>query len=338
MLQGWNIDEAEFPRDGPVRARVWFALRYAILAPSSHNSQPWRFTVDDNVITLIADRTRSLPVVDPYDRELIISCGAALFNLRAALAHFGMAYAIDLFPVKADPDVIARIRVDAAGSFDTAVAHLHAAIPFRVTNRQPFSPIGLPDKVCAQLEAAAAAEGVALRAVTSLDLRKRVAELIARADYAQFGDVRFRRELASWIHPARARDGMSAYAFGVPRLLDFETEIASMAIRTFDLGDGVAASDAQLVAGSPLLLCFSTLQDDAPAWLFAGQALERVLLAAKLEGYDASYLNQPIELPHFRVELRNLLDTEPYPQTLIRVGRGPAAAHSPRRTLAEVAS
>ena len=59
---GWDINEQEFPRDAPLAAKAWFALRYAALAPSSHNAQPWRFTVNDDTIELLADRTRSLPV------------------------------------------------------------------------------------------------------------------------------------------------------------------------------------------------------------------------------------------------------------------------------------
>lgn len=335
----WQIDESAFPRAGALTERIRFALRYAILAPSSHNSQPWRFAVDGDTVALLADRTRSLPVVDPYDRELIASLGAALFNLRAALAHFGLSYAIDTFPVNADADLVARITISDAQAPDDNpdVARLAAAIPFRATNRHAFSPINVPDKVKDLLLEAGRAEGVSIRAIDDLAGRKRLAGLVARADQVQFGDARFRRELASWVHPSRDRDGMPAYAFGIPQMLDFEAGITSMVLRTFDLGDGVAADDAGLVAGSPLLLCFSTMQDNAPAWLFAGQALQRVLLTAKLEGYDASFLNQPIEVPELRTELRNLLGTEPYPQLLIRVGRGEVAQHTPRRPLAEVA-
>lgn len=336
MYPEWQIDPADYPRDAGMSERLHFCLRYAVLAPSSHNSQPWRFTVDDGGIVLLADRTRSLAVVDPYDRELVMSCGAALFNLRAALAHFGIPHAIEVFPVKADPDVVARIAPDARGHLDPALARLLAAIPMRATNRAAFSPIELPQKVVDLLCEAAEAEGVALRAVVALEARKRVAGLIARADVAQFEDARFRRELASWIHSTRERDGMPAFALGVPRLMDIEHRIVGMAIRTFDLGDGVAAANADLAAHSPLLLCFSTPQDDAPSWLFAGQALERVLLSARLEGYEASYLNQPVEVPELRAELRDLLATERHPQLLIRVGRGAAAPHSRRRPLADV--
>ena len=234
MQTEWQIDESGFPRTGTLAQRIRFALRYAILAPSSHNTQPWRFNLDGDTVTLVADRTRSLPVVDPYDRELIASLGAALFNLRAALAHFRMSYAIDIFPVKADADLVARIKVADAQAPDANadVARLAAAIPFRATNRHAFSPIGVPGKVQDFLLEAARAEGVSIRAIDDLNERKRLAALVARADQAQFGDARFRRELASWVHPSRARDGRPAYAFGIPQMLDFEAGITSMVSRS----------------------------------------------------------------------------------------------------------
>ena len=53
----------------------------AVLAPSSHNTQPWLWLLLEGSVTLFADRTRALPVNDPDDRELTMSCGAALLNL-----------------------------------------------------------------------------------------------------------------------------------------------------------------------------------------------------------------------------------------------------------------
>jgi hypothetical protein len=60
----------------------------ATMAPSRHNSQPWRFRFDpaSQTIGLYADPERMLRVSDPAGRGLHIACGAALFNLRLAAA------------------------------------------------------------------------------------------------------------------------------------------------------------------------------------------------------------------------------------------------------------
>jgi hypothetical protein len=98
-FQAWNVSESQFPKDGTKTKQLKFLLNYAILAPSSHNTQPWLFKITgDNTVELYADRTRALALVDPTDRALTISCGAALSHLQIAIRHFGYAYKVEPFP------------------------------------------------------------------------------------------------------------------------------------------------------------------------------------------------------------------------------------------------
>ena len=317
-----------------------YALRHATLAPSSHNSQPWRFVPAHDRILLCADRLRALPVVDPFDRELIISCGAALFNLRVALASLGIGYAITLFPTSLDPDLLADVRLLRAQPVGAELAPLVNAISQRVTTRHPFSPQQVGADVERELVEAALSEGVEVACASEASKREAIADLVAKADEGQFADPRFRRELAKWIHPRRTGDGMPAYSAGLPSLLDFATPLVASAIRTFDVGGGVAATHRELAAGSPLLLCLATSVDDAQAWLAAGEALERVLLVLTSHGLCASYLNQPIEVGELRAQLGALLGMpeSAYPQILLRIGHGTPDTQSPRRPLSEVVS
>src|SRR5687767_5158027 len=96
-LEAWNVSDSDFPRGGGLADQIQFLIKYAILAPSGHNTQPWLFKITkNNMIELYADRSRALPVVDPDDRELTISCGAALYYLRLAANHFGMTVDVEL--------------------------------------------------------------------------------------------------------------------------------------------------------------------------------------------------------------------------------------------------
>lgn len=79
-------------------------VQRAVLAPSSHNTKPWRFRTSTSTIDLLADRTRALPVNDPFDRELTISCGAALMTLRAAIAASGQDARVWVLPDPGDGD------------------------------------------------------------------------------------------------------------------------------------------------------------------------------------------------------------------------------------------
>ncbi len=335
-LAAWDVDPSRIPSLGAAIEKARFAVRYAILAPSSHNTQPWRFIINGDELLVCADRTRSLANIDPFDRELIISCGAALFNLRVALAFFGVPVEITAFPQSSDPDIVARIAFPASGPMLKDLAALFAAITKRTTNRGPFSDEALPAAVFDRLNAAAASEGVDVTFAQELAHRARLAALIAKADRRQFDDPRFRRELASWIHPSRSNDGMPAASQGLRALTDAATPIVAMAIRTFDLGTGVAAAHEELARGSPLLLALSTPMDNNEGWLAAGLGLQRLLLVATNEGYSTSYLNQPIEVADLRTELAKELSIDGYPQLLLRVGRGQSAAHSPRRPISDV--
>jgi Nitroreductase family len=335
-LAAWNIDPSRFPVTGTAIDKARFAVGYAILAPSSHNTQPWRFIINGDELLLCADRNRSLPHIDPFDRELIISCGAALFNLRVALAHFNVPVEITTFPQSSDPDIVARIAFPISGPTFEDLAELFDAITKRVTNRSPFTEENVPDAIIARLNSAVEREGVDAVFARTLNERERIAALIAEADRRQFDDPNFRRELASWIHPSRSNDGMPGESQGFNALTDFTTTIAAMAIRTFDLGNGVAAAHQQLARGSPLLIILSTPMDNNEAWLAAGLGLQRMLLVAAKAGYSSSYLNQPIEESNHRTRLATEFGVVGYPQLLLRFGQGSAVPHSPRRPIADV--
>jgi hypothetical protein len=198
-LEAWSVTPSDFPASGTLLEKARFAVRYAILAPSSHNTQPWRFVSGDRELLICADRTRSLPNIDPFDRELIISCGAALFNLRVALAHFLIPVEITPFPYSAEPDVVARIVFPECGPELKVLANLFSAIMKRATNRGPYIVEDLPDPVIERLKSAAEAEGLDVAFARTSSERERAAKLVAAADRRQFDDPRFRRELASWI-------------------------------------------------------------------------------------------------------------------------------------------
>jgi len=335
-LAAWDVDPSGIPTSGTAIDKARFAVRYAILAPSSHNTQPWRFIINGDELLVCADRTRSLPNIDPFDRELMISCGAALLNLRVAFAHFRVPVEITTFPHSSDPDVVARVAFPASGPMLEDLAELFKAITERTTNRGPFSGEEVPAAIVERLKSAATSEGVDVAFTQELAKRERLATLIAKADRRQFDDPHFRRELASWIHSSRSNDGMPAASQGWRALTDAATPIVAMAIRTFDLGTGVAAAHEELARGSPLLVALSTPMDNNEGWLAAGLGLQRLLLVATNEGYSASYLNQPIEVADLRTELAKELSIDGNPQLLLRVGRGQPVSHSPRRPVSEI--
>lgn len=282
----------------------------AISAPSSHNTQPWRFRASASAIDLWADRTRGLPVNDPCDRELTISCGAALLSLRVAAASAGVATETHLLPDGTGSDHLARAKL-LGGTPDAGLASLAESLMRRRTWRKAFEDRPVAEDAMQAVCQAVAVEGASL---VSLDAaqRQRAAEWVAEGDRQQWDDPRWRRELAMWMHPGREGDGLTVPALARP--------IAQAVVRTFDMGNGVAAKDQQLATGSPWLTVLTTVEDDAAAWLRAGQALQRALLVGCRSGLQASYLNQPIQVAALRAPLQSLLGTTGHPQLLLRWG------------------
>ncbi len=311
-------------------------LAAATLAPSSHNTQPWSFRVADAHVDVLADRTRALPVNDPDDRELVMSCGCALFNLRAAAAARGLDAVVHERCDIRDPDRLARVELrpaadagpDAAAE-RSRLAALADAIERRRTVRHRFTDGSVRGDAIGRLEQAAAAEGGWLAPVPGETERVRIAAMVGEGDGIQWANPSWRRELAAWMHPRRRGDGLTVPAFAGPA--------ARMVVRTFDMGGGVAAHDRHLAEGSPFIAILGSDGDDEADRLRAGQALERVLLTVTAEGLQASYLNQPVQVPALRKQLRELVGGG-FPQAILRVGRmdGDLPSAPPRRPVEAV--
>lgn len=330
------IVDTSFPYDSTTREQLRFLIEFAVRAPSGHNTQPWLFRLTDNHLDVIADRTRALPVVDPFDRELTISCGAAIDHMAVAASHFGREILVGELPDPADSDVLARISLGKESLPTDRNGGLFESIPHRITTRAAFEAKLIPDKLADRCTSAAEERGIELTLILDRADRMAIGELVAEGDRIQFADPRFRRELALWIHSRRSstQDGMSGSAFGIPDVL---SPIGALAIRTFDLGKGVAAGDRNKITdGSPALAVFSSPGDEPHDWLKTGEALSRVLLTLTASGALASYLNQPIEVQELRHRLKEQVGCDGVPQLLMRLGYGKACSPSIRRSVDEV--
>jgi hypothetical protein len=334
-MNPWTVRAADFPHDGSAIDKLRFALNYAVTAPSSHNTQPWLFRLHGDKVDLIADRTRALPVIDPHDRELTISCGAAIGVLRIALQGFGFEPNVELLPNRDDPDLLATVELGRSCEVTECDMRRRDAILLRRTTRVRFGQSEIALRTINAMQQAAAREFVELRFFVKDDERARLAALVGEADKLQFADPSFRRELASWMHARHglSGDGMSLSSMGVSDLL---TPISALAIRTFDVGSGRAALNTDIVQFTPALAVLATDRDCIEDWLLAGQALARILVIATAEGLASGYLNQPVEVPGLRLRLAQTVSPHSFPQLVLRFGVGPSVPPASRRSIDEV--
>jgi nitroreductase len=335
LLAPWIEAIDEFPITGTTSEKLCAAARHAMLAPSSHNSQPWIFRVKGATLDLYADRSRGQPVVDPRDRELTIACGAALYIIRITLAHFGSDSGVKLLPDPRDPDLLARVTLEGPVEAPARTHQLYDAVHRRRTNRRPFKRQEIPAQVLARGIAAVEAHGGRLERILDSTGKAAIAHLISDADRIQMADAAFRQELAQWMHSNRSerRDGMPGSALGMG---DLASRLGPTVVRHFDLGGGLARRDRELATGAPALGVLWTRRDTPRDWLRAGQALAALLLNLQADSVSASFLNQPVQVAALRGELRSLIDCPGSPQLVLRLGYAAEVPATPRREPDEV--
>ncbi len=326
---------ADFPAAGTPAEQLRFLLNYAVLAPSEYNTQPWLFRVLDKEVELYIDRSRRLPVVDPDDRETMISCSAACLNLRIALRQFGYQETVEILIGDPILNLLARVRMGERRQATEEEHQLFYAIPHRRTNRQVFEDRDLPPSFLSTCESLAREEGVWLQVVQKEEEKRTIAELIVMGDRQQWADKRFRQELSAWLRPQtdERHDGLPGYASAKGNVAG---PAGPLIVRTFDRGPQEAAKNRHLVAGAPVLAILGTGSDTPVDWFAAGQALEKVLLYATVQGIQTSFVNQPIEVGSLRSGLSILIGRKDFPQLALRMGYASAVLPTPRRSIHQV--
>ncbi|MGQ4601398.1 Acg family FMN-binding oxidoreductase [Nocardia sp. R6R-6] len=300
------------------------ALALALRAPSRHNIQPWRWLIDQGSVHLYLDRARVLPATEVVERDLLLSCGAALHHLSVAFAALGWATIVRRMPNPDDPDYLAAVTTVAHRPTNQDIA-MSASISQRRSDRRNYRSWIIPPGYLGLLTERAAALGALIRPV-----RARAADRLSVATQSAAG--------APCGDPA----------IGIRRCSGIE-EATACRTQAFFLGDNlpeaaVAASaraDATTEPDHADLLLLGTSADDRLASLRAGEAMSAVLLTATNVGLATCPLSAPLESTELHHRLRrDILDDTAHPQVILRVGRAPSSADpppmTPRRLLADV--
>ncbi len=307
--------------------QVDYLVSTAARAPSVHNTQPWRFRINPYDVELLADPRRKLRV-DPVGREMLVSCGAALFALRLATRSLGYRPIVTLFPDPAQPRLLARISLGAGAPMTALEREMLNGVPHRHTHRGAFCSGPLPPRLVAGMQHDALAEGATLALVQRSVDYERLASLLAATGSRQDVDPAATADIMRWAGAAAgtARDGVPARAFPSRPA----TEPGRLRQRDFDLGRGVGreASPGGPPAVTAVLL---TLGDRRADWLRAGQALQRLLLHAASKWVFASLYTQPLESAQIRQMVAERLAPPGFPQVLLQFGLADTTQPTSRR-------
>jgi hypothetical protein len=322
---------------------VRFAIEAAVWAPSVHNTQPWRFGSRDResgpVISLYADIERRLNVADPDGREMLISCGAALFTMRLAMQYLGYVPRARLIPDPARPALLADITFGVRADVTEETRRLYGEIRRRRSHRGAFKHIAVGAHVQCGLSDQARLENARLDVALT---RERVAlgALTEAAEQVQRMNLAYVSEAARWAPgPGSSRqDGVHERAY--PRTPE-HTE-PHFPMRDFARGQGWGTVAVDMETGATgvtgVVALLTTPGDDRTDWLAAGQALQRVLLRASAADLSAAFHTQALEVPELRDFIRTRFCGGSYPQLLVRLGVADGGLETVRRPTDHVMS
>jgi nitroreductase len=307
-------------------------VRYATLAASSHNTQPWKFKLEPNRIVILPDLSRRCPAVDPDDHHLYASLGCAAENILVAAPAFGLkghySYDASASSVQIDFEDTPPFR-----------SSLFEAILKRQCSRIEYDGSSLSVEQIRQLEEAARGNGVSVLLITDSEQKEQIARYVAEGNTAQFSDAAWAKELRSWIRFSAKEavlnaDGLYGPVMGNP---DVPRWLGMLFMRFGFSAKRQNRKDIRNIRSSAALAVLFSEADDKAHWVEAGRCYERLALQAAALGLRTACINQPVEVSTLRAEFGRYLGIgDRRPDLMVRIGRCAETPRSLRRPVEQV--
>jgi len=308
-------------------------IKFAVKAPSGHNTQPWLFKINDNNIEIHPNMEKALPVVDADNRELFISLGCATENLCIAASEKGY---------KSDISVSEKGVITIYLEKDNQINRnpLFDQIPLRQTNRSVYNKTIISEDTIQILQNVTVEKGVNIRfyknGAPDYDT---ITNYIVRGNTIQMQDKAFKDELKSWMrfnkkHQDNTNDGLSYAVFGAPNLPQFIAKpIISKAINAKSQNKG----DIKKIKSSSHFMLVTCKENTIENWINAGVTLERISLEMTKLNIIHAYCNQPNEIEELSSLMSESLNLRnEIPVLLLRTGYGKRMPYSVRKDISEV--
>lgn len=329
--RAWEIDLHDFHNQKTDQDRLRFFLRFAVLAPSSHNSQPWRFTARDREIIIYPDTRRALPRSDVNHRQLFVSLGCAIENIIVAADYYGFATTI---VYENDGAKIFFTKIREQLSPDSK--HLIFAIPKRHTNRNPYHMRVLRDGFMTWIRGLSGGDPH-ITCITDCETKNNIADIVVAAGIAAMNDRGFCEELSHYVKSniTKEKVGMPGFGMSIPMPISL---IAPFILKLLNMNKLMQKKDEKLLKEqTPVFIVISTKKDTPQSWMRAGRIYERIALGAEQENIKTAPMAAAIQIGEFYRGLQRVLRLSLRPQVFFRMGYTETITpHSPRLGAHEV--
>lgn len=318
-----QIHRAQFFAQKTLEDKIQFLLRYAILAPSTHNSQPWLFSITPTSCKIFVDPSVALPEADPIGRDCYISIGACAENLIIAATYFGIFERVE-YTGGEDPERPAA-EVFFCGHRGNAPAKNDAAplldaITARVNVRGLFKKQPISAALLAQLLRVAESEkNIEIHFVQEKEKIDQLARLTADGLRTAYRLPRFRQEMAQWMRHSLSKNprGIPGYSLRMPFVLSF---LLPKLIPFFDFGPILSKLNRKSINSAPLVCVLGAERNTPDAWMRVGRLAEHLMLTLRAEGAKTSIFVAAIEIDDLYKDVQRIIDSTAIPQFLFCAG------------------
>lgn len=341
--------------------KLLFLCQLGHLAPSSHNSQPWRFFIDANnsIIEIYLDRKFILPVSDVAGRQAVISLGCAVEHMIIGASYLNAEPKIHILSIKNnsvlpltdhnDPKKrythLARFHYTIKSN-PLPLENLYKSIFSRKVTRAEFNPQKpLASSIIRQLESMADGKKTKLHLITDGIRKLSISEFQGQADGFVINSPRFSKELGAWLLPNDTDSslGMPGVGFGLSDDEAIRIHEGLIGRSKLQPEDNLKFALAGKIAieKSPFIGCITVLKDEVSYWFEAGRSFERMFLTLESLGMSVAVHAGIVEVPLVNRIFGAALGTFRKPAVLFRAGmvkneKDKNRPHSPRLPIEDV--
>jgi len=321
-----NINPKKFYSLKNNRDRIKFLLQYAILAPSTHNSQPWLFKIHDSYCEIFKDESKYLIEADSKGRNLYISLGCCVENIIVAAKYFEVFKEIIIEPIThlKNKTLVVTIRfknLSKVNNKNVIYQELFDAISRRATNRGLFKNIKIPASIIYNINKIKHSKDLNNHIIVDKKNIIDIAEITKNAIGELYSKKRFREELSSWIYPdyKNRKEGISTKSLRIPFFLSI---FFSQILKLFNISNSISYLNYKSIASLSSICIISSSKDSETIWLEVGRFAQRILLHTTTVNIDTYISVAAIDVNFYANKIKKILHTDKTPHFLIGLGYG----------------